>query len=390
METVIEAARWATSLAGLALLWAAFFLYEDAEGRIQNRLEEWWIRLDDARHRAVTRHTAFLRLVAESTTRALDHVLGRRLMSAQAVSVSALLSLAAMFFFSSFTRLPEDPELEEIVFVPTGVDAWLASTIDVIDDFILEIGFGRISLGSPLNAFLVGCLFCGLAVWAAASKPGTKVAVSVLIYVIVLAFADHQFGIFYIAGEIDQEFGLNGIVGAVAEALAWPYIEVFAIYSFDAGTRAWSRLDARPIVGAIPVGMACDVMAVIFGRRVIADSRGLTSFVAIIGLLSLALSFSLLLLVLPVFHGIRSESQFWIYVGASNLFTSATIWVFVVLSLTMLLHKVVWPILQRPVYAAARHHLISNRRLLVSGGLILLTFGNAWLSGVLYIFEVRR
>ncbi len=47
---------------GLLCLYSSVFLYEDEEGRIQSKLEEWWARLDDARNVAVSRNAACLRV----------------------------------------------------------------------------------------------------------------------------------------------------------------------------------------------------------------------------------------------------------------------------------------------------------------------------------------
>ena len=36
----------------------ASFSYEDEEGKIQSRLEEWWIRIDDFKRQALSSHVA--------------------------------------------------------------------------------------------------------------------------------------------------------------------------------------------------------------------------------------------------------------------------------------------------------------------------------------------
>ena len=55
---------------GIAIYGAAF-LYEHEHGQIENKLDEWWVSLDHQRNTAVSRHTAFIRQVAEL----LDHVI---------------------------------------------------------------------------------------------------------------------------------------------------------------------------------------------------------------------------------------------------------------------------------------------------------------------------
>jgi hypothetical protein len=41
------ALRALAGIAGATAIYAALFLYEDEQGKIENRLNEWWIRLDD-------------------------------------------------------------------------------------------------------------------------------------------------------------------------------------------------------------------------------------------------------------------------------------------------------------------------------------------------------
>jgi hypothetical protein len=81
---------------GLLSLYAAAFLYEDEYGRIQSKLEEWWIRLSDKQSLAISRHAAFMREVARLETQLLDGLFGDRLLSLRAIGVSQCLSVASM------------------------------------------------------------------------------------------------------------------------------------------------------------------------------------------------------------------------------------------------------------------------------------------------------
>src|SRR5262252_6583201 len=51
-------------LAGALLLYAGLFLTETEEGRLRNRLEELWIRVDDLRSKAMNLQAALLRQTA--------------------------------------------------------------------------------------------------------------------------------------------------------------------------------------------------------------------------------------------------------------------------------------------------------------------------------------
>jgi hypothetical protein len=73
------------------------------------------------------------------------------------------------------------------------------------------------------------------------------------------------------------------------------------------------------------------------------------------------------------------ELQFLIFfydLTATNLFTAALPVVVVLVLLVALLHRLVWPVISRPVYAAHRHGVITQHTLLT--GLGALCLGLAW------------
>jgi hypothetical protein len=41
---------------GVTLLILAYLLYESEEGQLRSRIEDWWVRVDDARQAALSRH----------------------------------------------------------------------------------------------------------------------------------------------------------------------------------------------------------------------------------------------------------------------------------------------------------------------------------------------
>ena len=77
---------------GVSLLVLAFLLYEDEEGRIRSRAEDWWIRVDDAQKTALSRQAAFILVTAQLGTRAINSIYGTRLLSARALCTSVCLS----------------------------------------------------------------------------------------------------------------------------------------------------------------------------------------------------------------------------------------------------------------------------------------------------------
>jgi len=84
------------ALFGLLLL-AFTFSYEDFERRLQNYLEDAWIKLDDRNRAASGRHARAVGGFAAGTLRLLDRLFGPMTVSWQSVAVSALLALAANY-----------------------------------------------------------------------------------------------------------------------------------------------------------------------------------------------------------------------------------------------------------------------------------------------------
>lgn len=83
---------------GLLAYCIAFLMFEDEEGEWQNRLESLWIAVNDREKLSGGKTSALFSTVADVLTRALNRLLGRKLLSFQVISVSLSSSLAAMLF----------------------------------------------------------------------------------------------------------------------------------------------------------------------------------------------------------------------------------------------------------------------------------------------------
>src|ERR1035441_4230660 len=88
--------RILAGIAGALLLYVAFFLYEDEEARIQNRLEQIWHKIDALQSTAMSKEMAFLQGATRTTSAILDRLLGHKLLSLQSVAVSMTFSLASV------------------------------------------------------------------------------------------------------------------------------------------------------------------------------------------------------------------------------------------------------------------------------------------------------
>lgn len=86
--------------AGALLIYASMFLCEKEQRGIKNTLEEWWIKITDAKEQAISLQTAFLKTVAEITSRGFNYIFGKRLFSLKAAAASICYSQAAVFLVS--------------------------------------------------------------------------------------------------------------------------------------------------------------------------------------------------------------------------------------------------------------------------------------------------
>ena len=87
LTTLVRALEFAL---GTALICVGLFLSEDEEGRVQNQLENLWIKVDDRSKVGATQQ--FIRGCAQLYARALDRLFGRRLLSIQACGISLCLA----------------------------------------------------------------------------------------------------------------------------------------------------------------------------------------------------------------------------------------------------------------------------------------------------------
>jgi hypothetical protein len=93
-------------LLGVALIVVRLFLYESDQGRIESKIQDVWIRIDDLKPQVISRHVSFMRTMADLVGRGLDKIFGQPLLSIQMLVVSicyaiatALMSLQLLAFY---------------------------------------------------------------------------------------------------------------------------------------------------------------------------------------------------------------------------------------------------------------------------------------------------
>src|SRR5882724_2996502 len=88
------------------LIYSALFLYKEEEGGLENRIEQWWQRIRELHAHAISRETAFLKVVADITSKGFTKLFGERLFGLKAVAASICYSQAAIFLLVTIVGLP--------------------------------------------------------------------------------------------------------------------------------------------------------------------------------------------------------------------------------------------------------------------------------------------
>src|SRR6266404_7596061 len=102
-NVILLIGRMVAAVAGGLLIYAACFLQENEEGQLQDTLEAVWVRMKDLQQKAISRETAFLKIVAGITAKGFDKLFGDRLFGPKAFAASLAYSFAAVLICFGFT-----------------------------------------------------------------------------------------------------------------------------------------------------------------------------------------------------------------------------------------------------------------------------------------------
>jgi hypothetical protein len=356
----ITLARIVSVTLGLLLILVSIVLYETEEGAIQNKLEEWWVVLSDTESRAIKKHAAFMAGVAALTGHLFDRLFGQKLFSFRSVGVSACFSLASLGLVCA-----------------RGLSGFLAelpiSLYASVVILLLVMGITPAALGprwSELRLFRV--------LW--------------LVGVVILIFVS------FLGMDIVNWFNL-------------PIRVRITDTGYDLG---WaSSLEAVYYLIFIVITIASDSLFIAATRGLLRISSKFNSRTKILGLMLGNVSLACLLVVVPVSIAwgvgsvpkiIRSESiletvnqyvgwssssaSFLATLAASNMLDGVVACTFFILLFVLLLHRVIWPSVQRPVYALAARGIVSRRKFFLVLGLALVGLGGMPASAVSIIKEL--
>ena len=343
MHLAITISRWIIGL----LLVSTVLLKEDAEKKVQSRLETWWVKLSYVQDGALAKATAFLRVISELTGAVFDRFLGRRLFSPRGLGVSVCYSLAS-FFLCFQLLIAFSPKATG----PTYLELWgwfaFFLVLGTIPAFLKRSDDEPLWLwGLSVAAIILIPLFKITDVVRQHQIPQLQVTASGLIVFFVLIMAISTASDFlYIATT-------RWLLRKAAESQS--LFKIMRIVILDCA------LAAALILGPIFLG-------------------GVAIWKLNPGLVPAKPNPSL---IIPGFH---PSPATMIAVGvmlvspALNTIDFIACSLFFLLMFAMLLHRLLWPILETPVYIVQRYGLLTHKGWLVSAGIVILLGKDTWKS----------
>jgi hypothetical protein len=296
---------------GGLLVYTVVTMFPDEEGRLQNRIENLWIAIDDKQKSALGRATVLFNRIASYVTRIYNRILGARLISVQMIGVSSASSLAGFFLGAALLLLT-----------------------------LLYLSLSRHAAVTP--KFNVGLLVIGILCFALGSF--------VLIFAILPSLIRNWFG----------------RTLSLVPLLLFCYASIVVVLQRQ-GTFPANQL---AVLAGLFLGIVSDITvlaAVRFFVRSIAKSAHLKEIVFAIVVQVVALILIVLVpfeLSTPLLATNKDSVGAKILLSSMmfNLFTMLGVAAFLTLLAIVMLHRVFWPMLGRLVYSIARFKPLQNNR----------------------------
>jgi hypothetical protein len=324
--TIINWIRWALVC---LFIYAALFLDEGEEGRYENRIERWWVRVNDQRRSALSAAATLIGSVAELAGRQFDRLFGRKLFSPRSLGVSVCFSIASLFLYLELANILLGQRIKQHPSFTQVAQGW-----GIFAVYLLSGIFPALNEGDRHERLW-------MRIW------GLVLLVSVAIPTVqVLRFVK----------------------------LLWGYGSVLRITAF--------------LIFLLGFSFVCDVFYIALTRWMLRIASAATRLPRIIGIILLNLLLGAFLVLGPAYLGLKAAVytarfngpsffgvagvMFVVLGGAVNSVDLIACSVFLAFMIFILLHRLVWPVIERPLYAFARFGIIRRKRLLWAAALALI------------------
>lgn len=287
-------------LLGILLISAGIFLYEDQEGKIQNRLEDLWIRADDLQHQALSKHVAMMRIIAGMMTTAFDWLFGKRLLSVDSVAVSYCFSIASVELVLALTTLQWNPRQFSYKVLFSAISYFILGTLLA---YFRDIKWGRALWFSGLIFMILKTDVIPLVILTLKNNPRLLPIPITIVLTVVLNTILFTFFIIILRKSLYKiSISQSALkIGAISLLNLLPMIVLAGLVSF---------MLKRMLTSPLP-----------------------TDFVDQNPLANLSASFTFFLV------------SFGTFAFFGNIIFTMTTGIFVLIALTMLLHRIIWPVI---------------------------------------------
>lgn len=332
--------RVAAALVGAVFL-AAVFLFEDEEGKIQSRLEAWWVGIEVTRVTALSSTARFIQAVAALSGRAFDAVFGKKLFSVRAFAASVSLSLASVGLLVLLVLASGASNAAQSVSLP--------GNMEFVGYFLLLGLLPAVSEGSELRIRSVSIPLLWIWYWlilASIVKP--------LLFVVAL---------------LDEKSG-----------------RTFAMHT------------AEVLVTLLIFSFLCDATCIAALRgvfRLVANGKGVLRLACLL-ILNLFLAggffiapFILGLLVITHLPPLKLLGASVMFFGfALNTIDVLICLSFFAIALVLVVHHALWPVISRLLYVLQRCGVVQRRRQFGVAGTVLMCYALGLGDWLLRLFKV--
>jgi hypothetical protein len=299
-------------LTGLLLFYIGLFLNETEEGQLQSRLEDLWIRVDDLQSQAISRQAALLQQVSKLTSEALVWLFGQKLFSIK--------RLASCFCFALASN---------------ALSIVLSGSGDILE-----------GIKPALLILSLLLLLAGFFRW--------------------LRYFGFVMLIVGVYGVLTGAAGFHETPAEIVYSLIVNLISVASVVGFIAITR-WSLQRAARLSRTAAI-LALILLNVAIGFALISPTLFSATHHYSIAMTSKRVG--------GVFSRPHAGLVLLYAVAQVNLFTAIVAFTIVFVLFAALAHRIVWPIMARPLYAAHQHGIIRQHKLLIGLGILCWTL--AW------------
>src|SRR6185437_8386419 len=102
---LVIAGRILSGCVGVLAEYVAFFMYEDEEGSVQNRLEEVWVGIHERARKVGSRNAALMNSASSMFQNLANRLFGEELTSDRAIQTSGCLTLAGIALVASLALM---------------------------------------------------------------------------------------------------------------------------------------------------------------------------------------------------------------------------------------------------------------------------------------------